>query len=84
MTINQMRIYILDNYPNASFEFRNKVANKMPSNQIIAIYHSILNRKEKKKQLAKEDEKYHQMDIFEWQKMLVERNGDKETHTNIE
>lgn len=83
MTINQMRIYILDSYPNASMDWRNKVANKMPTNQIIAIYHSILAREDKKQKQAKIDEQFHQMDIFEWQKALAERNGDKETHTDI-
>lgn len=66
MTINQMRCYILESYPHASAKWRNKVANIMPTNQIVAIYKSILRREEKEYEEKKKEEQYHQIDIFEY------------------
>ena len=62
MTINAMRCFILDSYPHASKDWRNKVAFTMKPNQIIAIFRSISERDAKKKQ----NEQYHQIDIFEY------------------
>ena len=66
MRIQEMRNYILDSYPNASKSWRNKVANIMPPNQIVAIFNSIMRREEKKARDKELDERYHQIDIFEY------------------
>lgn len=83
MTINDMRLYILDAYPNSSWKFRNKVL-CMPTNQIVAIYHSIVERKEKQDQTKIGDkEDYHQFDIFEWSAYKNELENGKGTHTQV-
>lgn len=45
MTINQMRAFILSEYPNASLTWKNKVMFKMRPAQVIAIYKNIQNRR---------------------------------------
>lgn len=98
MTINQMRAFILHEYPNAGMAFREKVTKMKPS-QVIAIYKNIQKRKSDPlvKLLdrdgigyttpdgayhicGKDEEKYHQMDIFEW---MVLSNQGAGTHTEI-
>lgn len=44
MTINQMRLFILKEYPNAGMAFRDKVTRMKPA-QVIAIYKSIQERR---------------------------------------
>lgn len=90
MTINQMRSYISDKYPGLGW--KQKVAS-MPTNQVIAVYKSFMNRKPKaaaKVVLAQEvkedvfvEPEPHQMDIWEWAYMCNEANCGKETHSNI-
>lgn len=83
-TINQMRSYILECYPNASKEFRTKVATRMRTEQVIAIYYSLLDREKKKESQPKPSEpEFHQMDIWEWMVQCNERNGAVGTHTDI-
>lgn len=83
MTINDMRCYILDSYPNASKIWRNKVAFTMRSNQIIAIYKSIVNRGMNRKSIKQENEEYHQIDIFEWLASEEARSDVKGSHSEI-
>ena len=83
MTINQMRCYILDSYPNASKSWRNKVAFTMRTNQIIAIYHSIVNRDMNRKKKENEKEQYHQIDIFEWLAAEDAKSDIRGSHTDI-
>lgn len=75
MQIHEMRNYILDSYPNASKSWRNKVANIMPPNQIVAIFHSVLKREEKKARDKELDRQYHQMNIFEYLDARERANG---------
>ena len=80
MTINQMRLYILESYPNAGQKWREKVT-KMPTAQIVAIYKSILSREEQTKRSEGKNtsEEYHQMDIWEYLVTLE----DKGSHTEV-
>lgn len=103
MTINQMRLFILKEYPNAGMSFREKVTRMKPA-QVIAIYKSIQERKTTPigklmydnnmigytspdgvyHICGKDDEKYHQMDIFEY---LAEINATSDVpgnHTEVE
>ena len=79
MNINEMRRYVSDSYPGLSW--KSKVA-RMPQNQVIAIYKSLLNR-EKKEPVSVKAEEPHQMDIWEWAYECNAKRGGKETHTNI-
>lgn len=70
MTIEQMRKYVADSYPNS--ENWQKKAKSMPPNQVIAIYNSLRarvsspNRKIKKNEnTQKPKEEYHQITLFE-------------------
>lgn len=84
MTINQMRCFILDSYPNASKGWRNEVAFVMSPNRIVAIYKSIINREQRKlNKQAEKTEIYHQMDIFEWLAQEDAKSDVKGSHTNI-
>lgn len=83
MTINAMRCYILDSYPHASKDWRNKVAFTMKPNQIIAIFRSISERDAKKKEEKKQDEQYHQIDIFEYLARRDALSDAKGSHTQI-
>ena len=67
MTINQMRAYILDSYPNASQKWRSKVLD-MPTNQLVAICRSIQSRQtsEKRSESSSKKEECHQIDIWEY------------------
>lgn len=76
-----MRNYILESYPKASSKFRQKVIS-MPTNQVVAIYKSILERKNKKEVPKKEE--YHQIDIFEYMLYKNEMEGGSGTHSDIE
>lgn len=82
MTINQMRSYISDSYPGADWKAR--VAS-MPTNQVVAVYKSLINRKPKKAidTVLKSEPEPHQMDIWEFLYSKAEADGLKETHTNI-
>jgi CRISPR/Cas system CSM-associated protein Csm2 small subunit len=80
-TINEMRRYIMDAYPNSS-KFRAKVVD-MPTNQVIAVYHSILDRQARKEKKENKKEEFHQLDIWEY---MVDRNEKEKglgTHTDI-
>lgn len=67
MTVSEMRAYISDAYPGKKWHYR---VSKMAPNQVIAVYHNIIN----KEQIAKtnpvvdipEKEEFHQLDIFEY------------------
>jgi len=85
MTINQMRAYILDSYPNASQKWRSKVLD-MPTNQIVAIYTSILSRQSSNNRSEGNSKKedYHQIDIWEFLASSDAGNEDaKGSHTDI-
>lgn len=83
MTINEMRNYILQSYPNAGQKFRSKVVN-MPTAQVIAICRSIMERSAKKKAPEQPKEEYHQMDIWEYMVQQNECEHGTGTHTEIE
>lgn len=85
MTINQMRCYILDSYPKAGQKFRSKVLD-MPTNQIVAIYKSILSRQSStnRSEGNSKKEDYHQIDIWEFLASADAENKDaKGSHTDI-
>lgn len=84
MTINQMRAYILDFYPNASQKWRSKVLD-MPTNQIVAIYKSLLSRQSStnRSECNSKKEDCHQIDIWEYLANKNEQEGGKETHTEV-
>lgn len=85
MTINQMRAYVLDFYPNASQKWRSKVLD-MPTNQIVAIYKSILSRQSSNNRSEGDSKKedYHQIDIWEFLASSDAGNEDvKGSHTDI-
>ena len=71
MQVWQMRNYISDEYP--SIGWKDRVQN-MPDNQVIAIYHKIINRKAVKTEVSVapvvKKEEYHQMNIFEYEETL--------------
>lgn len=78
LTLNEMKSYILDCYPN-SIDFRRRVTNEMKPRQIVAIYMSLVSSKKKKG----ENKDYHQMDLWEW---IIEQNEKQEgfgTHSKI-
>ena len=77
MTVNEMRIYILQSYPNSTTRWREKVT-KMPTAQVIAFYKSLVNREDKKKP-EQIDDGYHQIDIFEYMASIQ----DAGSHTQI-
>lgn len=81
MTINDMRVALLASCPNAGMGFRQKVAT-MCTAQVIAIYKSIQEREAKHKKQKRQDEEFHQMDIFEYMVTNPERDA-AETHTQI-
>lgn len=66
MTVAEMRREIMDMYPNGKNWHRR--VEKMPANQVFAIYQSMINRKEPV--ISEKEEEYHQIDIWEW---LIER-----------
>lgn len=70
-TMSDMRQAVLDAYPNASLIFRQKIATGKNTRQVVAIY------KKLKKEPAKEESDYHQIDIFEW--LLSKENVVKKT-----
>ncbi len=76
MTLNDMRLHILDAYPKAGMGWREKVTKMKPA-QVIAIYKSIQERRARHE--MKEPEPYHQIDIFEW---MISRN-ENGSHTQI-
>lgn len=79
MTINDMRLYILQTYPKGTAKWREKVTN-MPTAQVIAIYKSIKEREAKKKTDAEYyNDGYHQIDIYEYLAMKQEKGS----HTQI-
>ena len=84
MTINEMRCYILDSYPHASQKWRASVL-EMPSNQIVAIFRSILSRAkpEKRSESQIPKETCHQMDIWEYLAGKDASEDVKGSHTDI-
>lgn len=76
LTINAMRQFILDAYPNASMKWRNHIATTPNTRQIVAIYMKL---QQPKKKAVKPVEEYHQIDIFEY---LLSKE-EKGTHTPI-
>lgn len=56
----RMKKVVIDTYDSPSWRFR---VSKMKQSQIIAIYFSIINRKNKQK---KKDTEYHQVTLFEY------------------
>ncbi len=85
MTVNDMRLYLLEQYPNSK-TWRHRVAN-MKTNQVIAIYKDMEQRNYRKAQEAKAEPKqeaeYHQMDIYEYQLLLANEKGLKGSHTEV-
>lgn len=81
--INEMKKFIMDAYPNNP-KFREKVATKMPTNQVVAIYNSVKARIERQEMKKPELDMFHQMDIWEY---MVEKNAQENgpgTHTQIQ
>lgn len=65
MTLNEMRNYIIQQYPNSP-GWHYKVS-RMPSNQVIAIYHNFLKREVMAVKKRQQEENYHQITLFEYQ-----------------
>lgn len=82
MTINEMRNYISDEYPE-SVGWHRKVS-KMPTNQVIAIYHKFVKHHANEERKKRQEQQFHQMDMFEYMTMLAIENGWKGSHTEIE
>ena len=72
MTINEMRKYVLDYYPNATPLFRELIATG-PTRRVVAIYKSIKEREENGI-LVNSSSPYHQMDMFEYM-VTLNNNG---------
>ena len=77
VTINEMKSYILKHYPEA-VDFRRKVCTTMKNNQVVAIYKSLISKKE-----TQPDPVNHQMDIWEWMLDLNEMRQGTGTHSEI-
>ena len=60
MTVREMRCYILDRYPNWS-----KV-HWMSDNQIIAVYHSLIDREERKALQSNKELEGYQFTIYDY------------------
>ena len=83
MTLNEMRNYIIQQYPNSP-GWHYKVS-RMPSNQVIAIYHNFIKRDALKKKRDLQDQEYHQITLFEYQLQLDRENpAAVGNHTEIE
>ena len=65
MDVKEMRKYVINAYPNAGMAWKSKVS-KMKNNQIIAIYRSIQARKAKEEKIKKQEQIFHQIDMFEY------------------
>ena len=74
-TINEMRRYILDHYPNAGTPFREMIATTSYTRKIVAIYKSI---KERSSKDIVKGVGYRQMDMFEYMLSLNERGNTTE------
>lgn len=59
----KMKKVVIDTYDSPSWRFR---VSKMKQSQIIAIYFSIISRKNKQKEKRKKDAEYHQVTLFEY------------------
>lgn len=83
MTLNEMKNYIIQQYPNSP-GWHYKVS-RMPSNQVIAIYHNFLKREAMKKKRDLQEQQYHQITLFEYQ-LQLEREDPAAVgnHTEIE
>lgn len=77
ITVNEMRAVIANAYPGEGWKYR--VNNLMKDNQVIAVYQAYLRREERKKQKEKEEGKWIQMTIADWQKEI---NNDT-NHSNM-
>ena len=67
MSIDQMRAYIMQAYPGASWAYK---VSKMHNAQVVAVYHSILaheedRKREGKKKIVESDGQYRQMTLWE-------------------
>ena len=81
MTINDMRRYIIEAYPN-SIKFKDKVLH-MPTRQVIAIYHSVVRRQNDGEKKPNKKDEFHQMDIWEYMLDKIEEEDGPGTHTQI-
>lgn len=72
--INEMRSYISSCYD--SMKWKNRVANMTTAN-VVAVYKKFTREK---REPAKQDPNYHQIDMFEY---LYSINEGKETHTEV-
>lgn len=75
MSIEQMRVYISQHPKYNSPAWRDK-CNRMPDGQVIAIYHNFKKQdyskvRKEMKQTEKENQKYHQINMFEYMEGLV-------------
>lgn len=68
MTISDMRLYLMNRYPESMF-WHQKVK-KMPTKQVVAIYKKMV----EKSREALETSDYHQMDMFEYMAGLTQNN----------
>ena len=67
-TISDMRLYLIKQYPDSMF-WHQKVQ-KMPTKQVVAIYKKMTTRKDK----PKNDDGYHQIDMFEYMATLTQNH----------
>lgn len=80
MTINEMRTYILNHYPNATPLFREIVATG-PTRRVVAIYEWLVKKDSTVNPYIKETlgkDLYHQMDMFEYMVTLNKKGNTTE------
>lgn len=73
ITIKEMRQAVMDAYPYASMKWRQHIASTRNTRQIVAIYMKL----QEKKPAKKDQEQYHQMDMFEY--MVAKETVDNQT-----
>lgn len=61
MSVNEMRLILRDAYPGKGWKY--KVMHLMKENQVIAVYASYMERKEKEKNKRKEEGHWEQMTL---------------------
>lgn len=81
MTINDMRRYIIEAYPNSP-KFKEKVLH-MPTRQVIAVYNSVVRRQNDGEKKPNKKDEFHQMDIWEYMLDKIEEEDGPGTHTLI-
>jgi hypothetical protein len=70
-----MQTYEMRNYIKSAYNYSSKWCNKvdrMPDNQVVAVYYSIVNQQSKKKKQAEIDRKFHQVTVEEYSKTIKE------------